>query len=111
MAAASRAGDLLRRGVRPADLTAARISRRLNAGPRYGVELPRWGGRFCFAQCTAKAAPIAVPASCGAEGMNTLVNSPDRLTSSLVTQLSATPPERHKLSNGPLRYTRRTHGV
>src|SRR5258707_713248 len=31
MSAASRAGDLLRRGVRPADLTAARISRRLKA--------------------------------------------------------------------------------
>src|SRR4029077_7731565 len=108
MSAASRAGDLLRRAVRPADLTAARMSLRLNAGPRYGVELPRWGGRFRFAQCTAKAAPIAVPASCGAEGMNTLENSPDRLTSSLVTQLSAAPPARHKLSKGTLRLTRRT---
>src|SRR6476661_9262361 len=106
MSAASLAGDLVRRAVRPADLTASRMSRRSNAGPRYGVELPRWGERFWFAQCTAKAAPIAVPASCGAEGMNTLENSPDRLTCSLVTQLSATPPARHKFSNGTLRLMR-----
>ena len=33
MSAASRAGALLRRDARPADLTAARISRRLNARP------------------------------------------------------------------------------
>ena len=46
MSAASRAGYLLRRAVRPADLTAARMSRRLNAGPRYGVELPRSGRTF-----------------------------------------------------------------
>src|SRR6266480_5392718 len=111
MAAASRAGDLLRRGVRPADLTAARISRRLNAGPRNGVELPRSGRLFCFAQCTTKAAPTAVPASCGAEGMNTSEKSPDCRTSSLVTQLSATPPAKHRLSSGTLRLRRRTSAV
>src|SRR5579883_3686183 len=92
ISAASRAGSLLRRGVSPADLTAARISRRSNAGPRYGVDEPRLGCLFCLEQCTAKAAPIAVPASCGAEGTNTLENSPDFRTSPLVTQLSATPP-------------------
>src|SRR5215211_2730114 len=111
MSAASRGADLLRRGVRPADLTAARISRRLNAGPRYGVELPRSGGLFCFAQCTTKAAPIAVPASCGAEGRNTFEKLPDCRTSSLVTQLSATPPARHNLSSGTLRLRRRTRAM
>src|SRR6266852_8972950 len=111
MSAASRAGDLLRRGVRPADLTAARISRRLNVGPRYGVEQPRWGGLFSFAQCTTRAAPTAVPASCGAEGMNTSEKSPDCRTSSLVTQLSATPPARHNLTNGTLRLRRRTSAM
>ena len=95
-------------GLRPAALTAARISRRLNAGPRYGVELPRPGRLFCLAQCTAKAAPIAVPASCGAEGMNTSEKSPDFRTRSLVTQLSATPPAKHSLSSGTLRLRRRT---
>jgi hypothetical protein len=47
-------GGLAARATRPADLTAARMSRRLNAGPRYGVELPRWGGFLCFAQCTTR---------------------------------------------------------
>ena len=83
MSAASRAGDLLRRGVRPADLTAARISRRLNAGPRNGVELPRSGSTFSrLAQCTTKAAPTAVPASCGAEGyehVGEIARLPDQL--------------------------------
>src|SRR5215475_969158 len=44
----------------------------LNAGPRNGVELPRWGGLFRFAKCTTSAAPSVVPASCGADGMKTL---------------------------------------
>src|SRR5450759_4188093 len=97
MSAASRAGDLLRRGVRPADLTAARISRRLNVGPRYGVELPRSGRLFCLAQCTTKAAPTAVPASCGAEGMNTSEKSPDFRISSLAAEWSATAPAKDSI--------------
>src|SRR5271155_3839604 len=111
MSAASRAGDLLRRAVRPADLTAARISLRLNSGPRYGVEWPRWVGRFCLALCAARATPIAFPASCGGAGRKMLENSPERLTTSLVTQWRATPPARHKFSDGTLRLTRRTSAM
>src|ERR1700743_3909543 len=106
MSAASGGADLPGRGLRPADPTAARLSERLNEGPRYGVALPRSRGFLTFAECTAKAAPIAVPESCGAEGMNTSENSPDFLIRSLVTQLSATPPARHSLSNGTLRLRR-----
>jgi hypothetical protein len=50
------AGALLRRGVRLADLTTDRISRRLNAGPRNGVKLPPHSGSLFFlAQCTKRA--------------------------------------------------------
>ena len=107
---------IARRGFAAPGRETGRLDRRQNFAPvERGTEIRRGvaalGRPFLLGAMHDKGGADRGAASCGAEGMNTSEKSPDCRTSSLVTQLSATPPAKHRLSSGTLRLRRRTSAM